>query len=132
MAVYTEVSDDELVAFVAEYDIGEVMSCKGIAEGVENTNYLLQTDRGFYILTLYEKRVNPAELPFFIGLMEHLAERGLACPTPIHGLDGQALRDAPQRLAGCDVDDHRCSKRDRRPIPALGSRERERRGEHRD
>lgn len=92
MAVYTEVSDDELEEFAAEYDIGEVVSCKGIAEGVENTNYLLQTDQGNYILTLYEKRVNPEELPFFLGLMEHLAARGLACPTPIKGRDGQALR----------------------------------------
>jgi len=92
MAVYTEVSDDELEEFAAEYDIGEVVSCKGIAEGVENTNYLLQTDQGNYILTLYEKRVNPEELPFFLGLMEHLAARGLACPTPIHGRDGKALR----------------------------------------
>ncbi|CAA7618023.1 homoserine kinase [Magnetospirillum sp. SS-4] len=92
MAVYTEVSDDELEAFVAEYDIGRVMSCKGIAEGVENTNYLLQTDRTSYILTLYERRVNPEELPFFIGLMDHLAARGLACPTPIPGRDGGRLR----------------------------------------
>ncbi len=92
MAVYTEVSDDELEEFVAEYDIGAVVSCKGIAEGVENTNYLLQTDRDTYILTLYERRVNPEELPFFIGLMEHLAARGLACPSPIHGRDGQILR----------------------------------------
>jgi homoserine kinase type II len=96
MAVYTEVSDDELEAFVAEYDIGRVMSCKGIAEGVENTNYLLQTDRDSFILTLYERRVNPEELPFFIGLMDHLAARGLACPTPIHGRDGKPLR----RLCG--------------------------------
>ena len=92
MAVYTEVSDDELDAFVAEYDIGQVVSCKGIAEGVENTNYLLQTDRESFILTLYERRVNPDDLPFFVGLMEHLAARGLACPTPIHGRDGRTLR----------------------------------------
>lgn len=96
MAVYTEVSDDELRDFAAEYDIGEVVSCKGIAEGVENSNYLLQTDRGNFILTLYEKRVNPDDLPFFLGLMEHLAARGQACPTPIKGRDGQALR----RLCG--------------------------------
>jgi homoserine kinase type II len=90
MAVYTEVSDDDLDGFVAQYDIGAVVSCKGIAEGVENTNYLLQTDRDSYILTLYEKRVNPEDLPFFLGLMDHLAARGLACPTPIHGRDGKA------------------------------------------
>ena len=92
MAVYTEVSDDDVRAFVAQYDIGEVASCKGIAEGVENSNFLLQTTRGTYILTLYEKRVRPADLPYFLGLMEHLAAHGIACPTPIHGRDGPALR----------------------------------------
>jgi homoserine kinase type II len=99
MAVYTEVSDEDLEAFMAEYDLGAVTSCKGIAEGVENTNYLLQTDTGNYILTLYEKRVAAADLPFFIGLMEHLAGRGLACPTPVHGRDGQALRQLCGRPA---------------------------------
>ncbi|RAU23325.1 homoserine kinase [Paramagnetospirillum kuznetsovii] len=99
MAVYTEVSDDELDEFVAQYDIGAVVSCKGIAEGVENTNYLLQTDRDSFILTLYERRVNPAELPFFIGLMEHLAARGLACPSPIQGRDGAILRSLCGRPA---------------------------------
>ncbi|MBF0391102.1 MAG: homoserine kinase [Alphaproteobacteria bacterium] len=99
MAVYTEVGDEELEAFIAEYDLGEVVSCKGIAEGVENSNYLMQTTRGTFILTLYEKRVNPEELPFFLGLMEHLAERGLACPTPIHGRDGRALRELCGRPA---------------------------------
>lgn len=96
MAVYTEVGDDELEAFVAEYDIGAVVSCKGIAEGVENSNYLIQTERGSYILTLYEKRVSEEDLPFFLGLMEHLAAKGIPCPTPVHGRDGQALR----RLCG--------------------------------
>jgi homoserine kinase type II len=92
MAVYTEVGDDELARFVAEYDIGAVTSCKGIAEGVENSNYLLRTTRGSYILTLYEKRVKPEDLPFFLGFMEHLARNGIACPTPLHARDGQALR----------------------------------------
>ena len=92
MAVYTEISDEELRSFVAEYDIGAVVSCKGIAEGVENSNYLLQTEQGNFILTLYEKRVDPADLPFFIGLMEHLAGKGLACPTPLRGRDGNSLR----------------------------------------
>ena len=92
MAVYTEVSDDELRAFLAEYDIGELISYKGIAEGVENSNYLLQTDLDTYILTLYEKRVAPDDLPFFLSLMDHLAAQGTACPTPIHGRDGDALR----------------------------------------
>jgi len=92
MAVYTEVGDDDLAKFVAEYDIGAVTSCKGIAEGVENSNYLLHTERGSYILTLYEKRVRAQDLPFFLGFMEHLARAGLACPTPVHGRDGKALR----------------------------------------
>lgn len=92
MAVYTEVSDAELEAFLAEYDIGQADSFKGIAEGVENTNYVLSTTRGQYMVTLYEKRVDPKDLPFFLGLMDHLAERGINCPRPIHGKDGQALR----------------------------------------
>jgi homoserine kinase type II len=92
MAVYTDVADDELRAFIALYDVGAVLSCKGIAEGVENSNFLIATERGNFILTLYEKRVAPADLPFFIALMEHLASRGVACPTPVKGRDGVALR----------------------------------------
>jgi len=92
MAVYTDVPDDELRSFVAAFDLGEVVSCKGIAEGVENSNYLLGTERGTYILTLYERRVAPAELPFFLALMEHLARNAIPCPTPIHARDGAALR----------------------------------------
>ncbi len=96
MAVYTDVGDEELAAFIGDYDLGEVVSCKGIAEGVENSNYLLRTERGTFILTLYEKRVDPADLPFFIALMEHLASHGIACPTPVKARDGVALR----RLCG--------------------------------
>jgi homoserine kinase type II len=92
MAVYTEVSDQELEAFLADYDIGSPVSFKGIAEGVENTNYVLTTERGQYMVTLYEKRVDPRDLPFFLGLMDHLAERGISCPRPIHARDGNALR----------------------------------------
>jgi homoserine kinase type II len=99
MAVYTEVSDDELRAFATLYDIGEVLSCKGIAEGVENSNYLVTTERGNFILTLYEKRVAPRDLPFFIALMEHLARQGVACPTPVRGRDGIALRELCGRPA---------------------------------
>ncbi len=91
MAVYTEVPDDELAAFVARYGIGAVLSCKGIAEGVENSNFLLHTEAGYFILTLYEKRVNPADLPFFVGLMDHLAESGISCPTPLKTAQGEAL-----------------------------------------
>ena len=91
MAVYTEVSDEDLADFVAGYDIGGVMSCKGIAEGVENSNFLLHTQNGSFILTLYEKRVDPKDLPFFLSLLRHLAERGISCPTPIPALDGATL-----------------------------------------
>ncbi len=96
MAVYTEVTDEALVAFLEEYDIGQAVAFRGIAEGVENSNFSLRTTAGDFILTLYEKRVNPAELPWFLGLMEHLAARGITCPQPVRGRDGQALR----RLAG--------------------------------
>ena len=96
MAVYTEVPDDEMAAFVARYGIGDLLSAKGIAEGVENSNYLLHTTEGAFILTLYEKRVNPAELPFFLELMQHLAARGLTCPQPVKDSRGEMLG----RLAG--------------------------------
>ena len=99
MAVYTDVSDEDLVAFVDEYDIGEVLSCKGIAEGVENSNFLLTTSQSSFILTLYEKRVNPDDLPFFLGLMGHLAARGVPSPTPVAGRDGVALRELAGRPA---------------------------------
>ena len=99
MAVYTEVPDNELRAFIEQYDVGEVMACKGIAEGVENSNYLLHTTSGSYILTLYEKRVHREDLPFFLGLMQHLAAKGLNCPTPLNGKDGSALRELCGRPA---------------------------------
>jgi homoserine kinase type II len=96
MAVYTEVSDEELLAFLAAYDLGQVLSFKGIAEGVENSNYLMHTQSGHYILTLYEKRVHEEDLPFFLGLMLHLSERGITCPQPVKARDGKMLG----RLAG--------------------------------
>jgi homoserine kinase type II len=99
MAVYTDVPDDELKAFLADYALGEPISCKGIAEGVENSNYLLRTERGTFILTLYEKRVDPADLPFFLALMDHLAKKGIACPVPVHARDGEALRQLCGRPA---------------------------------
>jgi homoserine kinase type II len=99
MAVYTDVADDELRAFISLYDLGEVLACKGIAEGVENSNFLVTTERGNFILTLYEKRVAPTDLPFFIALLEHLAGRGVACPTPVRGRDGVALRELCGRPA---------------------------------
>ena len=99
MAVYTEVSDEQLDAFLADYEIGELMSFKGIAEGVENTNYMLHTKRGYYFLTLYEKRVDPKDLPFFVGLMEHCAARGLNCPQPVKNRKGETLGELAGRPA---------------------------------
>lgn len=93
MAVYTDVSAEELSAFLRAYDLGPLLSFKGIAEGVENSNFLIETGRGRFILTLYEKRVNRDDLPFFLGLMGHLADRGITCPLPVKAHDGQALRE---------------------------------------
>ncbi|PYE36104.1 homoserine kinase [Rhizobium sp. PP-WC-1G-195] len=91
MAVYTDISEDDLKTFLSAYDVGELTSYKGIAEGVENSNFLLHTTTGAFILTLYEKRVDPADLPFFLGLMQHLADRGLNCPLPLARTDGALL-----------------------------------------
>jgi homoserine kinase type II len=96
MAVYTDVTDEELQQFLAGYDLGGLLSYKGIAEGVENSNFLLHTGKGFFILTLYEKRVAAADLPFFLNLIEHLAARGLNCPQPVRNRAGEVLG----RLAG--------------------------------
>jgi homoserine kinase type II len=96
MAVYTEVTDDALADFLLGYDIGTMVAFRGIAEGVENSNFSLRTTGGDFILTLYEKRVDPNDLPWFLGLMEHLAQRGIVCPQPVRGRDGVALR----RLCG--------------------------------
>jgi len=99
MAVYTEVSFEELEKLLEQYDIGQPLSFKGIAEGIENSNYYLQTDRGAFILTLYEKRVAAEDLPFFLGLMEHLAEAGVHCPLPVKTRDGHALVQLNRRNA---------------------------------
>jgi homoserine kinase type II len=99
MAVYTEVTDEALCAFLLDYDIGSAVAFRGIAEGVENSNFSLRTTQGDFILTLYEKRVDPAELPWFLGLMEHLAKAGLSCPLPVRGRDGAALRHLAGRHA---------------------------------
>jgi homoserine kinase type II len=89
MAVYTEVSFEELEGFLAGYDVGAPLTFKGIAEGVENSNYFLQTAKGPFILTLYEKRVRADDLPFFLGLLEHLGARGIACPLPVRNRNGE-------------------------------------------
>ncbi len=97
MAVYTDITEAELGAFLTQYDIGSLLSYKGIAEGTENSNFLLHTSRGPYFLTLYEKRVDAADLPFFLGLMEHLAKSGLSCPLPVHRRDGEVIGELADR-----------------------------------
>lgn len=99
MAVYTEVTDEALEAFLTLYDIGRVVAFRGIAEGVENSNYALKTTQGDFILTLYEKRVNTEELPWFLGLMEHLAAQGLPCPLPVRARDSANLNPLAGRIA---------------------------------
>jgi homoserine kinase type II len=99
MAVYTEVSDAELGAFLSAFELGRVLSFKGIAEGVENSNFFLSTERGAYILTLYEKRVREEDLPFFLGLLEHLAAKGLPSSLPVRARDGRMWRTLNGRPA---------------------------------
>jgi homoserine kinase type II len=99
MAVYTDVSAEELAGFLAGYDIGELLAYKGIAEGVENSNFLVHTSKGNYILTLYERRVAAKDVPFFLALMEHLAERGITCPQPVKNRQGDMLGKVAGRPA---------------------------------
>src|SRR5581483_1739370 len=99
MAVYTDVSDEELEEFIASYAIGALTSFKGIAEGVENSNYLVHTESGRYILTLYEKRVRREDLPYFLGLMQHLVARGISSPLPVKDRDGRTLKELAGRPA---------------------------------
>ncbi len=99
MAVYTDIADSDLREFLERFDLGALISFIGIAEGVENSNYLLITDRGRHILTLYEKRVRRHDLPFFLGLMRHLSGRGITCPTPVAARDGTVLHELAGRPA---------------------------------
>ena len=92
MAVYTDIDDDALARMLAEYDLGTPLAFKGIAEGVENSNFLLETTTGRYILTVFEKRVKAADLPFFMGMMGHLAEKGFPAPLPVAARDGNPQR----------------------------------------
>lgn len=99
MAVYTNVSSAEIVTLLTQYNIGELIFYKGIAEGVENTNFLLETTQGKFILTIYEKRVEAEELPFFLSIMEWLSERGIPCPLPLHRKDGALVSHLAEKNA---------------------------------
>lgn len=91
MAVYTALSDADIASLMAEYELGRLVSCEGVAEGVENTNYRLTTENGRFILTIFEKRVAAADLPFFMAVMAQLAERGFPAPRPVATNDGALL-----------------------------------------
>lgn len=99
MAVYTDISGEEFTELLTRYSIGNFRSAQGIAEGVENTNYLLLTDKNNYIATVFEKRVNADELPFFMGLKEHLAKKGIPCPRPVEDKQGNVIQDIKGRKA---------------------------------
>src|SRR5687767_15009598 len=99
MAVYTDVASEDLTRFLAGYELGELKSYKGIAEGVENSNFLVHTSQGHFILTLYEKRVAAGDIPFFLALMEHLAARGITCPQPVKNRRGEMLGELCGRPA---------------------------------
>jgi homoserine kinase type II len=99
MAVYTDINETDLAVFIADYDIGTLLSYRGIAEGVENSNFMLHTSAGQFILTLYEKRVNAGDLPFFLGIMDHLASKGISCPLPVHRRDGSIISQLADRPA---------------------------------
>ncbi len=91
MAVYTDVTDEELAGFLAAYDVGAAISFKGIAEGVENSNFMLETSAGRFFLTVYERRVSGGDLPFFLGLMQWLAARGYPSAAPVADRTGATL-----------------------------------------
>ena len=99
MAVYTQLGPEQVSALLAKYDVGELIALKGIAEGVENSNYFVETTKAKYILTLYENRVDPADLPFFYALLKHLHEAGCKVPRFIADRDGQWLQEIAGRPA---------------------------------
>lgn len=94
MAVYTHLGAEDLAALIAAYDVGELVSAKGIAEGVSNSNWLVETTAGRFILTMYERRIDTGELPYFLGLLDHLSAKGCAVPRTIHDRTGAGWREA--------------------------------------
>jgi len=99
MAVYTKLSADELKDFFFKYDLGKLINHKEIKEGIENTNYFTQTENGKFILTLYEKRVDEKDLPFFISLMKNLFDKNFPCPNPIINKNGNYISEIKNKKA---------------------------------
>lgn len=92
MAVYTHLGAEDLAELIAHYDVGALVSAKGIAEGISNSNWLVETERGRFILTMYERRIELADLPFFLGLLDHLSAAGCPVPRTIHDREGRGWR----------------------------------------
>ena len=99
MAVYTKLSENKLKEFFSKYNLGDLLSYKGIAEGIGNTNYFVQTEKGKFILTLYEKRVEEKDLPFFISLMKNLFDKNFLCPQPIINKNGNYISEISGKKA---------------------------------
>ncbi len=99
MAVYTKVSLAEAKIALTAYDLGTITACDEIASGVENSNFFITTQDKRFVMTLYEKRVNEADIPYFLSLMEHLHNKGFPCPEPIADKDGKILQKINNRTA---------------------------------
>ena len=99
MAVYTKLSEKELKNFFSKYDLGDLINYKAIEEGIENTNYFTMTGKGKFILTLYEKRVEVKDLPFFIGLMKNLFDKGFPSPEPMINKNGNYISEILNKKA---------------------------------
>tara|TARA_Y100000590_G_scaffold26743_1_gene30099 strand:- start:4026 stop:4994 length:969 start_codon:yes stop_codon:yes gene_type:complete len=99
MAIYTKLNEDNLKDFFSKYNLGKLISYKGIEEGIENTNYLIKTTEGKFILTIYEKRVQENDLPFFIGLMKNLFNANFKSPEPIINKNGSYISEILNKKA---------------------------------
>ena len=99
MAVYTKLSEDQLKEFFSKYDLGKLLNYKEIKEGIENTNYFIETEKGKFILTVYEKRVEEKDLPFFIGLMKNLFDKNFHSPEPIINKNGNYITEISGKKA---------------------------------
>ena len=93
MAVYTKLKQEEINNILLNYKLGKLNKFEGIKEGIENTNYSIQTEKGKYILTIYERRVKETDLPFFSNLMVELSKNGFVCPKPIANKDNNYISD---------------------------------------
>ena len=99
MAVYTKLSEEEIKDFFLKYNLGKIINYKGIEKGIENTNYYILAEKGKFILTLYEKRVEESDLPFFIGLMRNLFDKGFPSPEPIINKNGNYISSVLNKKA---------------------------------